>query len=72
MFADGVWMGGYMWLFWVLLIVVVLVLIKAFSARPGADSGARPESPLEVLKTRYARGEIDEEEFHRRRSELEK
>ncbi len=72
MFADGVWMGGYMWLFWIFLIAVVVVLVKAFSTRPGTDTGARQESPLEVLKARYARGEIDEEEFHRRRGELEK
>ena len=30
------------------------------------------DTPLEILKARYARGEIDDEEFQRRRRELEK
>lgn len=32
----------------------------------------RQDNPLEILKARYARGEIDEEEYERRRRELEK
>ena len=45
-------------------------------AVPGLDAGAapgsatKPEDPLEVLRLRYARGEIDEEEFERRRRTL--
>lgn len=72
MFGDGGWMGAGMWLFWIVLIAVIVVLIKAMS---GSGSGSNPErhdSPLEILKTRYARGEIDEEEFERRRQKLEK
>ncbi|VAW92946.1 hypothetical protein MNBD_GAMMA23-793, partial [hydrothermal vent metagenome] len=30
------------------------------------------ESPLGILKKRYARGEINEDEYIRRRNELEK
>ncbi len=72
MFANGGWMGGGMWIFWILLVVVVVVLIKALSGRDNNSSSRPAESPLEVLKARYARGEINEEEFRRRRSELEK
>ena len=72
MFDEGVWMGVGMWLFWIALIVVIVVIVKAI---PGNGSGSIAEhhdSPLEILKARYARGEIDEEEFKRRRKELEK
>jgi len=43
---------------------------------PGADpagghgAAPKPEDPLEVLRLRYARGEIDEEEYERRRRTL--
>jgi putative membrane protein len=37
----------------------------------GPAAGASPaEDPIEVLRHRYARGEIDEEEFERRRKTL--
>jgi putative membrane protein len=77
MFGHGGWFGGGgmgvgMWVFWILLIVVVVVLIKALAGRGSDSSAQRRESPLEILKARYARGEISEEEYHRRRDELEK
>lgn len=72
MHGEGGWIGGGMWIFWILLIVVVVVLVKAFSVRSPDLPAERHESPLEILKARYARGEINEEEFERRRRELEK
>lgn len=36
----------------------------------GHQTGPKPEDPLEVLRLRYARGEIDEEEYERRRRTL--
>lgn len=72
MHGEGGWIGGGMWIFWILLIVVVVVLVKAFSARSRDSPAERHESPLEILRARYARGEINEEEFERRRRELEK
>ena len=65
-------MGVGMWIFWILLIVVVVVVVKALAGRGPDSSTDRHESPLEILKARYARGEISEDEFHRRREELEK
>ncbi len=66
------WMGGG-WLgmvvFLVLIILVVTALVKWLSDRnPGSGS---EETPLQVLKKRYARGEIDEKEFERKKRDLE-
>ena len=72
MFGNGGWMGTGMWVFWILLIVVIVLLVRALGSGGSAAPPPRQETPLEILKARYARGEIDDEEFQRRRRELEK
>lgn len=63
--------GGVMWIFWILLIAgivfIMLNMTKGNNNKPSIEN----DSPLEILKKRYARGEIDEEEYERRRKELE-
>lgn len=59
-------------LFWVLLIVaavwvIVLLSKKAKSDQPGSSS----ESALEILKKRYARGELNKEEFEQKKHDLQ-
>lgn len=74
MFGHDGWMwfgGGFMWLFWILLIVIVVWAVKAMAGGGSGNPPSHEESPMEILKKRYARGEIDEEEFERRRKELE-
>ena len=44
----------------------------AVSGGASSSPPSRQDTPLEILKARYARGEIDDEEFQRRRRELEK
>jgi putative membrane protein len=64
-----------MWLYRILLIAivaVVMVLIGRGIGRGAAPTPGPRESALDILKSRYARGEIGEEEFERRRRELGK
>jgi putative membrane protein len=61
--------GGFMWLFWILLIAVIVWALKATAFSSGKPEGT-DKSPLEILKDRFARGEIDEEEFERKRKLL--
>ena len=65
-------MGGGMWLFWIVLIVIVVFLLRGVAGGLSSSSPSHKDTPLEILKARYARGEIDDEEFQRRRRELEK
>ena len=66
--------GG--WLFMVLLPIVVVALViwalsasgRSFWAR--GDQDAKQRSALQLLEERFARGEIDHEEFERRREVL--
>ena len=68
----GFGMGFGMWLFWIVLIVILVAVVRLISHGSGSSSGKADKSPMDILKERYARGEIDEEKFNRQRHELEK
>ncbi len=66
--------GGFMWIFWIILFVAIIWAARAAmgSGNSSNSNSSNSESPMELLRKRYANGEIDEEEFNRRRKELEK
>ena len=65
--------GGYMLIFWIFVIVAVIWITKmAMSNSSGNSKPSANDTPLDILKKRYANGEIDDDEFNRRRNELEK
>lgn len=72
---DGWDMTGWGW-GWMSLMMVIPVLIAALLALavlrgPGSRTGRRDEdAALEALRHRFATGEIDEDEFNRRRAAL--
>ena len=61
--------GGMMWIFWI-LILIALVWVIAVASRRSGDSGKRKKPALEILEERYARGELDQEEFKQKRDDL--
>jgi putative membrane protein len=61
--------GILMLIFWGALIGGV-VLLAASLARQGEKPSGSGEMPLDILKRRYAAGEIDREEFERMREVL--
>lgn len=67
---DGM-MGGWMWmlfflLFWGgLLALIVWAVVQVLSRRDGERPERRGESAEEILRARFARGEIDAEEYER-------
>lgn len=66
---HGWWMGGWMWLFWLLLAVLIIVLVRWAVARP-RDLEQGHLFADETLKERYARGEMGREEYERTRADL--
>jgi putative membrane protein len=56
---------GLAWLaFWIAVVVIVVRLLRSGPAT------SRPSSALRLLEERYARGEIDRDEFFERRRVL--
>ena len=70
MFESHGFEGGVMWLFWI-LIVVAFIWFIAFAARSAGGPSGHEKSALEILKQRYARGEIDQQEFEQKRTDLD-
>jgi putative membrane protein len=59
----GIWMG-FGAIFWVILIASIIALIYWIIRNSGIiGQSANGESALDLLKKRYARGEITSEEF---------
>ncbi|UHQ95160.1 SHOCT domain-containing protein [Haloterrigena alkaliphila] len=69
--------GGWMFLWPIVLLgLLALLIVWAGSRRRGdridrTDRADRPDRALEELRERYARGEISEDEFERRRRNLQ-
>lgn len=72
----GPWMMGgfgWMWLmpfFWILVLGLIIWAIVAAVSRPTESGGSSEDSALEILKRRYARGEINKEEFEAKKKDL--
>lgn len=79
-FGDGYGWAALVWvLLWAVFVGLVLALLvlairwflraeRGHGASPGGPPGG--PDPLAILRERYARGEIDDEEFERRRRTL--
>jgi putative membrane protein len=69
-YGGGWSMGIFMLVFWVAVIVGIAFLVKWVVAQSGGGSHGGSESPLDILKRRYARGEIDKAEFEEKKKDL--
>ena len=68
------WAGGLgMLLFWGLVIVGIVWLVRSTgqSRQQSADKGPAAEAPLDILKRRYASGEINKEQFDEMKRNLD-
>lgn len=70
----GWWMvfgGVLMVLFWGGIIALIVWGIKRLTERGGSTSSSgQKQGPLDIVKERYAKGEISKEEFDRIREDL--
>jgi len=71
MMGYGGYGGMYMWLVLIIIAgVVVYFIFQQNKKNRDLEDPAR-ESPMEILKRRYAKGEITKEEFERLKEEIE-
>lgn len=73
--AGGFGFGGIFMILWWAIIIVAFVALVRWMTTP--DKGQADElragsgrKALDILKERYARGEIDEQEFQRKEHDL--
>ena len=59
-----------MLLFWALLIAAVVALVKYAWGTGNSSERRHEKSALDILKERYARGEIEREEFELKKRDL--
>lgn len=78
MYGWGGWLGGpFMMVFWILLIVAGVALVKWLFSMSRKDQAAplppfaQPQDrSLSILRERYAKGEISTQEYQAMRAEL--
>ena len=56
--------------FWALVIWAIVSFIRWLASTSGPGGHVSSASPLEILKQRYARGEINKEEFEQKKKDL--
>jgi putative membrane protein len=59
------WFG---WIFWIVIFGIVIWLVLTLTGKISGGTG--PESALDILKRRYAEGEISKEEFEEKKKDL--
>ena len=69
MFGLG---GFWMIIIWIIIIVALVFLIKLILGKSSSGEGGKSEGPssLEILKRRYASGEISKEEFEQKKKDI--
>jgi putative membrane protein len=59
-----------MWMLFIVIIAVVLIYFVVQRAKSKGNLGVSGETSLDILKKRYAKGEITKDEFDRMKNDL--
>ena len=70
--VEGIIITALHLVFWLILIMVVVKLVKHYFPQSPWKCCSSKDGALDILRQRYAKGEIDTEEFNKRKIELEK
>jgi len=61
---------GFGWIIWIVVIVLIIFLLVKLYGSQNNSTGREEDRALEILKERYAKGEIDKQEFEEKKKDL--
>lgn len=73
------WNGGWGWmsfgmigmvLLWIVIIVAIVALVRLLWKSQDSPAERHESTALDILRERYARGDISQEEFERKKHKL--
>ena len=67
---GGMFLGPLFMIVWLAILVAVIVLLVRWLGGVNLGTGSLHRTPREILDERFAKGEIDREEFENRRKAL--
>jgi putative membrane protein len=67
---GGMWLGPLFMIGLLAVFVAAIVALVRWMDGSGGDGAGRVRTAREILDERYARGEIDREEYQRRRDDI--
>ena len=71
------WFGGGWWaaaigvIFWLAIIVATILLVRWLVVSTGHGAQEAGGDPMDILKRRYARGEINHDQFEQMKKDLQ-
>ena len=68
---NGMGFMGFGWLWTIIIIIIIFVVIYYFTAGFKQNTTHTNTNALDILKQRYAKGEITEQEFRKMKKEIE-
>ena len=64
---GGMWFG---WIFWIVIIIAIVWVVTQVINKNQQTNSNTKESPLDILKKRYAKGEITKEQYEEMKKDL--
>jgi len=69
--GSGLFGGIFMLIFWILIIAGIVALVRWLMVSQSHGTHSQSKIPSDILKERYAKGEISKEEFDKMKKDLE-
>lgn len=70
MYHDNYWNMFGMWFIWFSIVILCILLFSRLLNNSNKSKMSESETPLDILKKRYANGEISTEEYEERKKAL--